>query len=100
MITAYCFEKVYDADILQNFVHTCDISFFERLIFKPFTLKMRNTTRLILMKLKLFVLFAKAKLNLLKSMNLPIIPLEVREFVKNAVKNFGHILELNKLMMI
>lgn len=28
MITAYCFEKVYDADILQNFIHTCDISFF------------------------------------------------------------------------
>lgn len=65
MITAYCFEKVYDADILQNFIHTCDIS-FERLIFKPFTLKKRNTAHLILMKLKLFVLFAKAKLNLLK----------------------------------
>lgn len=100
MITAYCFEKVYDADILQNFVHTCDISFLKDLYLSLFTLKMRNTTRLILMKLKLFVLFAKAKLNLLKSMNLPIIPLEVREFVKNAVKNFGHILELNKLMMI
>lgn len=39
MITALCFKKVYDHDKLAKYIHTCDISFFERLVFKPYYIK-------------------------------------------------------------
>ncbi|MCC8073344.1 MAG: exonuclease domain-containing protein, partial [Clostridiales bacterium] len=35
-ITAYCFRKVYDRKIFEDFVTVCDVPFYERLIFKPY----------------------------------------------------------------
>ncbi len=35
-LTAECLKKVFDKDKLQNYIHDCDSSFFERLIYKPY----------------------------------------------------------------
>lgn len=35
-LAAECFKKVFDKEKLKNFVHDCDSSFFERLIYKPY----------------------------------------------------------------
>lgn len=35
-LTAECFKKVFDKEKLKGFVHDCDSSFFERLIYKPY----------------------------------------------------------------
>ena len=39
MITAFCLEKVYDSEKIKKYIHTCDMSFFERLVFKPYFIK-------------------------------------------------------------
>jgi DNA polymerase III epsilon subunit-like protein len=35
-ITAACFRKVYNKKALEKYIKTCDSSFFERLLFKPY----------------------------------------------------------------
>lgn len=35
-LTAECLKNVFDKDKLQNYIHDCDSSFFERLIYKPY----------------------------------------------------------------
>lgn len=35
-LTAECVKKVFDKEKLQHYVHDCDSSFFERLVYKPF----------------------------------------------------------------
>ena len=39
MITALCFKKVYDHDKLAKYIHTCDISFFESHMLKPYNIR-------------------------------------------------------------
>ncbi len=39
-VTAECFKKVYDEKKLKGFIHKCDSSFFERLLFKPYYITM------------------------------------------------------------
>jgi len=41
-VEALCFKKVYDKEKLEKYIHKCDISFFERLIFKPYSIKPNN----------------------------------------------------------
>ncbi len=35
-VTAECFKRVYDKDKLMSYVKSCDSSFFDRLLFKPY----------------------------------------------------------------
>ena len=35
-VTASCFSKVYDKNKLSGFINDCDITFFDRLLFKPY----------------------------------------------------------------
>ena len=35
-VAAECFKKVFDADKLNGYIHICDSSYFERLLFKPY----------------------------------------------------------------
>ena len=79
MITAYCFEKVYDADILQNFIHTCDISFFERLIFKPFYIKEAQYSTFNLDETKIICPVCKGKIK----------PVKKYEFTNNTFRGAG-----------
>lgn len=39
MITAYCFKEVFDEQRLKKYIDLCDISFFERLLYKPTYIK-------------------------------------------------------------
>ena len=79
MITAYCFEKVYDADILQNFIHTCDISFFERLIFKPFYIKEAQYSTFNLDETKIICPVCKGEIK----------PVKKYEFTNNTFRGAG-----------
>ncbi len=41
-VEALCFKKVYDKENLKKYIHKCDIDFFQRLIFKPYSIKPNN----------------------------------------------------------
>lgn len=41
-VEALCFKKVYNKELLKQYIHKCDVSFFERLIFKPYSIKPNN----------------------------------------------------------
>lgn len=37
-LTAQCLKSVFDADKIKNYISSCDKSFFERLLFKPYAI--------------------------------------------------------------
>ena len=42
-VAAECFKKVYDREKLNAYIHQCDSSYFERLLFKPYYITDTNS---------------------------------------------------------
>lgn len=78
MITALCFKKVYDHDKLAKYIHTCDISFFERLVFKPYYIRETEYEDFKLNDVKIICPICGGIVAPIKNMNLPIILLGSR----------------------
>lgn len=41
-LTAGCIKKVFDRDLFSSYIKDCDVSFFERLVFKPYCLSFKD----------------------------------------------------------
>lgn len=65
-LTAECLKKVFDKDKLQNYIHDCDSSFFERLIYKPYLIVKPVTQLFDVYKQDLFCPVCKSKMVRLK----------------------------------
>ncbi len=65
-LTAECLKKVFDKDKLQNYIHDCDSSFFERLIYKPYLITKPVTDLFDVYKQELLCPVCKSKMVRLK----------------------------------
>lgn len=65
-LTAECLKKVFDKDKLQNYIHDCDNSFFERLIYKPYLITKPVTDLFDVYKQELLCPVCKSKMVRLK----------------------------------
>ena len=65
-LTAECLKKVFDKDKLQNYIHDCDSSFFERLIYKPYLIAKPVTELFDVYKQELLCPVCKSKMVRLK----------------------------------
>lgn len=65
-LTAECLKKVFDKDKLQNYIHDCDSSFFERLIYKPYLITKPVTELFDVYKQELLCPVCKSKMVRLK----------------------------------
>lgn len=65
-LTAECLKKVFDKDKLQNYIHDCDSSFFERLIYKPYLITKPVTEFFDVYKQELLCPVCKSKMVRLK----------------------------------
>ena len=65
-LTAECLKKVFDKDKLQNYIHDCDSSFFERLIYKPYFITKPVTELFDVYKQELLCPVCKSKMVRLK----------------------------------
>ena len=65
-LTAECLKKVFDKDKLQNYIHDCDSSFFECLIYKPYLITKPVTELFDVYKQELLCPVCKSKMVRLK----------------------------------
>lgn len=65
-LTAECLKKVFDKDKLKNYIHDCDSSFFERLIYKPYLITKPVTELFDVYKQELLCPVCKSKMVRLK----------------------------------
>lgn len=79
MITAFCFKKVYDKEKLKAYIHTCDISFFERLVFKPYFIKEKEYKDFKLDDVEIVCPICKGKIE----------PIKKYEFTNNTFRGAG-----------
>lgn len=87
IITAYCFKKVYDPDKLKKYIHTCDISFFERLVFKPYYIRAKKCDGFDINDVKVECPECKGV----------IAPLKSSEFANNTFKGVGRCNKCHKI---
>lgn len=84
-LEALCFIKVYDREKLSKYIHKCDKSFFERLVFKPYPIKPDDKSFNI-HKVKLTCPQCNANVKVLNNY----------EYVNNTFRNAGKCVKCNK----
>lgn len=65
ILTACCVKKVFDKDKFAKYISNCDISFFERLVFKPYFIKPDDSERFNVNSVKLFCPVCNGEVELL-----------------------------------
>lgn len=86
MVTAYCFKKVYDKNKINDYVQVCDISFFERLIFKPYYISNAEYKDFKLSEVEITCPVCKGKIE----------PVKKYEFANNTFRGAGICKKCNK----
>ncbi len=90
MITALCFKKVYDEKRFNQFIHCCDTSYFEKLIFKPYFICEKVYKDFDVDKTELECPVCKGK----------ILPINEYQFANNTFKNAGECQKCKKKFWI
>lgn len=89
-VTAYCLKKVFDKKSFEKYISDCDISFFERLVFKPYFLKDKDRDKLDLQNIRLTCPFCSGAVK----------PVNDYDFYNNTFKNAGICTECGKKLWI
>ncbi|MCM1285217.1 MAG: exonuclease domain-containing protein [Acetobacter sp.] len=78
-LTALCLKKVFDDKLINDYIHECDIKFFERIVFKPFFINKARYSTFDLADIKLICQHCKKNLEIIKPY----------QFYNNAFTNIG-----------
>lgn len=78
-VTAYCFKKVFDSTLLEEYIKECNTDFFERLVFKNYYITKPESDCFSLSEVKPYCDNCKKELKLIKNY----------ELVNNTFKNIG-----------
>lgn len=78
-VTAFCLKKVFDKKLLNTYIKECNIDFFERLVFKNYSITNPDSEDFKLSEVKLFCENCYKELKLIKNY----------ELVNNTFRNVG-----------
>jgi uncharacterized protein with PIN domain len=79
-------KKVFDKELLENYISVCNVDFFERLVFKPFYISRPKYNEFSVSKVEFICDSCKSKINRIKGF----------EFNNNSFRSVGKCSECKK----